>query len=167
MTSTDTDTEQPVEMSGAHALWLLTRRFVIGSLAIVGAFTIGLVLIIGAAALFDDDDDYYTEPYWEEPLPIPERVEPRPAFNNQAASIEYRLDSRDDSIDVRADGACGDDVEYSIVETDSEIRVLAEVDSRSFACSNSDWVRLRLDDEVGDRIVVNAAAGYTARPVIR
>ena len=162
-----TDTSEPLEMSGAQALWLLTRKFVIGSFATVGAFTIGLVLIVGLSALFSDEDDYYDEPYWDEPL-FPERVEPRPTFNNtQPASIEYRVDSWGSSIEVRADGVCGDDVEYSLVETDREIRVSAEFDSRSFACSNSDWVTLRLDDEVGDRIVVNAEDGYTARPVVQ
>lgn len=168
---TETVAEVPIEMTGAQALWLLTRRFVIGSFAIVGAFAVGMFMIVGIAAVFSDDyDDRYwiEDPHWDEPLFEPVRVEPRPTFSNtQPASIEYRVDLWDDSIEVRADGVCGDDVEYSLIEREQEIRVSAIVDSRSFACSNSDWVTLRLGDQVGDRIVVNAEAGYTARPVVR
>ncbi len=196
MSTTDTPpeaTSHTTEMSGARALWILMRRFIIGSFALVGAFAIGMVVILAAAAFFSTNDDY-DDDHWEElviedleddgffgntvrPAPAggglfpdepPVLVEPRPTFiNTFPVSLEYRVESSNNSIDLRSDGVCADDVRYSIVETDQEIRVSAELHSRGSTCSSSDWVTFRLNDRVGDRIVVNAEAGYTARPVIR
>ncbi len=171
MSETTTKEESEAEATSA-AVGAVLRRWAITTFALIGACTLGLVLVIGASLLVANDDE--PSPLFPdgprtlpEPIPVPQpEPAPAPRTNVQAANVEYQADSDSDRIDVRHDGRCDNDARYSIEETAQEIRILAEVRTNNSRCESVVGQRFRLSSPVGDRIIVNASAGYSARPIV-
>ena len=149
----------------------------VGLLTLVGAIMIGLIIAFSAASGLNDDGRAEQERFIEEGrglFPNGERrsspattiARPAPAGYSNAVDVEYRADSSAARIDVRHDGRCEDDAYYAVTETETEVRIAAFTRSET-GCQRVEWATARLNSPLGDRVVVNAEVGLTARPVLR
>ena len=149
----------------------------VGLLTLAGVILIGLILAYSAASGPEDDRYAEQERFIEEGgglfpngerRSLPATTIPRPPANDYSntVDVEYRADSAESHIEIRHTGRCEDDAFYSVDETDEVIRIAAFTRNDS-GCDRVEWVSVRLNNTVGDRVIVNAAAGLTARPVIR
>ena len=180
MTNPSTPDSPDLDAPARQVLHAMLRKTMTALFVVTSAFAVGLVFVLALTAASGPDDDRCDD-NWNpcieqggglfpggERRPTPATTIPRPTANRSAnpVDVEYRATSTDSRIDVRHDGRCEDAASYSVDETDEEIRVTAYT-SNETGCERVEWRTVHLRNPVGDRIIVNAEVGLSARPVLR